>query len=78
MQALRDCAGIPVKEFALFAILDNGQQKLYSSSKEVQNQIDSKPVWKELNRVAARVEEGRSFSSTGLSMSMVNRTLADN
>jgi len=30
--ALRDCARIPVKEFALVAILENGQPKVYRSS----------------------------------------------
>ena len=31
-QALRDCARIPIKEFALAVTLDNGEEKMYSST----------------------------------------------
>lgn len=65
--ALRECAQIPVKEFALIVMLENGEEKTYSST-------SLKPHWQKLfndrfrrdfHQCAQWVNTEASFPSSG-------------
>lgn len=65
--ALRDCARIPVKEFALFVKAENGEERMYSSPslRPHRNRIFSSGFRREFRHCCRLISADGSFSSSG-------------